>query len=540
MNKENLKIKKAEINFVYSCIPAVNGVNISFKNLFGEYSETERQKRDVLQFEGFSFSEKERELQKVGVHKVNQKIIENLKKFDSIKFKRYRPHCRKGISQYLSLDLDMGFIMPDLRIENCKLQYNERKYTNNKVFSSYKIAKNKEISGFDKDTTDPNDDFSFEIKPIIRIFPNGVSCTLKVIGTSINDDFFYENEVYKVLHLIGLNQNCAPNYLIEFNKDDFKYDYDIFENSDMSRKYFELNGGVIRLTLFNLFKLLIKKLIQEPLSVRFSSDNASVNLLCGKHLIKPSLNDQSSIFEQKETQSPWVVSNLELEESCFKEFSSTHLDDSGKILGTKKSETLKSFQKAITPLLFRTPDLNLSDFSFDSSYYHYSEWESDYLPVYSIHFDDRQFVQMSRRSLLTLTGGDGISDKYPGKYFVPGLLDISEMVRVRWQTLVLLNYLSDKQIRSIKNGDFFEINQELGDKNSTGLDSIINQIYQLSTCLDSPSSYVVSGDALREIQERLVDTFRLPELTKVVLKKSDIIESLRNLSIKRKALKVVF
>ena len=321
MKTKHLKIKKAEVNFVYSCIPALNGVNISFKSLFGEYSDSERKEKDIIDYKGFSFAEKENELQEEGIHKVNKQIVENLKKYNAIKFKRYRPHCRKGISHYLSLDLDMGFVMPDLLLKDCKLQYNDRKYTNNEVFEKYKKPRDININGFDPNTTDPNEQFTFDIKPIIRIFPNGVSCTLKIIGTSINNEYFFENEVYKILHLIGLNQNCAPNYFIEFKSDNINYEYDLFDEDKNDQSFFRSDQGVIKITLFNLFKLLIKKLIQDPLSARFPSDNHTVSLLCGKHLIKKSRNSQNSHFEHKETQSPWVVSNLELESSILTDIS---------------------------------------------------------------------------------------------------------------------------------------------------------------------------------------------------------------------------
>ena len=425
----------------------------------------------------------------------------------------------------------MGFVRPDFLFKNCRLKYNERKYTNNEIFDSFK-----------DESTHPNPKINIDIKPIIRIFPKGVSCTLKVIATHIEGDYFQENEVYKILHLVGMNQNCAANYIVEYDKSEYDTEYDVFTNDgDEDEEFYTLENNIVRFTLFNLFRLMIRKCILNPFKEKFERNiEDEVSLLCAKHLIQPSCNEDSNIFERTETQSPWVVSNLELTEDCYRDISSLSHDDPSEILGTNKAKKLKKYQRAITPLVFRTPDLSMKDFTFDTTYYHYSEWESDYLPIYSIHFDNRLFVQMSRRSILTLTKKDGIIESYPGKYFIPGLLDVSELVRVRWQTLLLLNYLSDRHIRSIKTGEFFKPVQESSLIDSSGIDPIIDQIYQLSTCLDSPSSYVVSGDALREIQERLNDTFRVRELTSVVLKKADILERLRSLTIRKRALESRF
>lgn len=519
-----LEVRKAEINFIYSCIPTYKGVNISFKGLFGPKLPNERLD---FAYDGYTLSEKEEELQKLGKHRADHNLIDELKAFDQLKYKRYRPQCRKGISQYLTLDLDMGFIRPQINLENCWLEYNDDKYPDTEVFESHKTV-----------FTHPNESIRLTIRPLIRYFASGMSVSFKITIKHKEGLNFNEHELYKVLHLVGMNQNCPSNYIICFKHSDMVSDYDLFSNEEHINKYFSRHDGIIKITLYNLFKLINQRCILEPLKTRFrASEKSSVKMLCSSFTIKQD-NDELNLFQEPEAQSPWVVSSIELSEGCYSEFSSCYEDSKMQVLGTEKAKKLKKYVNSITPLLFRGPDLNLLDFKFDATYYHYSEWESDYLSNYSIHFDNRLFVQMSRRSILTITREDGIKKHYPGKYFIPSLLDICEIVRVRWQTLVILNYISDLHIRAIKTGDYFEETNDL--VSSSGIEQIINQIYLLSTCLDSVSSYVVSGDALREIQERMNDTFRLEELSRLVLKKAEILEKLRSLTMRKKALDVEF
>ena len=50
---------------------------------------------------------------------------------------------------------------------------------------------------------------------------------------------------------------------------------------------------------------------------------------------------------------------------------------------------------------------------------------------------------------------------------------------------------------------------------------------RFTNCHEDPSTYLCSGDTLRDIQDRLLDTFRITNLTDIVLKKLDMLERLR-------------
>ena len=58
------------------------------------------------------------------------------------------------------------------------------------------------------------------------------------------------------------------------------------------------------------------------------------------------------------------------------------------------------------------------------------------------------------------------------------------------------------------------------------LKSIIELINKFTTSLEEPSTYLISGDALREIHEELISSFRLEKLIELLLKKIDMLERL--------------
>lgn len=458
MIKNKLLIKSFKLNFIYSCIPVMNSVGIaSYKSIFGKDTED---------------------------------VLVELNDGSKLKFDRGIPKSRRGISQYMTLKLNAGFtFLPEL--PKCNLNLNHYKFkTDKKGKENYRK--------FKTDNTDPQG-ISFTIHPIIRIFPYGSSVTFEVRGNSIENKFYNENDIQRFLHLIGMNKNCSPNYLIE---SDAKPEY-------LTSKFYKEDSKKISFTLYGLFQSIVRYIFEDSLA---KYCNKEIQLLCKTRLYKGDPN--LSTFENIESQSPWVVSCLEVGGQTSEIFNYNKNIES-ELPGYEKSIILKPYQNVINGLCLRIPDLNLEDFRYEDAYSNWAEWSSVNLSMYNLYYDERLFVQMSRRSIFTLTEDDEV---YPSRYFIPALLELSEMTRSRWQTLVILNDQFDEFIN--------ELYEDSHHKSGRELKVIIDKLLFVSKTLETPSLFVVSEDSLKEIHERLNETFNIELLVKTVLKKSQIYEKL--------------
>lgn len=496
MNDTHLEIKEAEINFIYSCVPAIDFSNLNFNRLFNIQDD------DTSINSGFVLGKevKDKNLYFPGGIEALPSDEQFLPDFElGLLYGRYRPINRKGISQYLTLKLDMGYVyLPP--ILGCRLKYNDYKHLDGSPGQE-------SFDRFKNEKTNPNKDLVIDIQPLVRIFSNGTSCTLRVFVRNENlDTYIDQYSIHQVLHLVGMDKNCSGNYLLEINELPKFY-------SSFTTDYVLSSNDTFKFTLYKLFQTILSTLINSWAKKL----NKEVILLCKENLIHREDNEHSkaSVLSDSEAQSPWVVINLTLSKKCMSIFESDYYDDTETRPGENKSKALRKYQELIAPLVLRVPDLNPLDLKYEDAYANWSEWRNENLHFYNLYLDSRLFMQMSRRAILTMTEKP---DQYPFKYHHPSLLDISEMTRTRWQTLIVLNYLIDKEIKEFRDSE--------GVFDTSELERIFNKIVQFTACLEDPASFVVSGDSLREIKEKLLDNFDLKSLIESVKQKILFFEKL--------------
>lgn len=327
------------------------------------------------------------------------------------------------------------------------------------------------------------DGIDITIEPTIRIFPIGSSCCLSVSADTkeiknrkINIDL---DDVHKILHLVSQKKNQSTRYKI----------------TDIASNYYKFEEK--KCTIYNIFRFLVDKII-ENINL-YKKNEEDVKLLCEKFL-----NEK---FE--EPQCPWVVSVLEVKGSAYEAFCGSFSKKDFPLIS--KFDAIRKYNKDIAPILYRS--VTGSDFQIEPAYVP-TPFAGNQIGLANMNVDARLFVHMSRRSVLCICKNQ---KKDPPKYFIPVLLDLCEMTHSRWQALIILNRVLDDSLKNFTR------------KKSTTrvrIRSIISLIDKLTTCLEDPASYVIGGDALKELHEKLIDTYRLKDLVELMLKKLDMLEKL--------------
>jgi len=241
----------------------------------------------------------------------------------------------------------------------------------------------------------------------------------------------------------------------------------------------------------------------------------TVTWLC-KHTKLQWLGKELDLIDYRaEVQSPWVVSVLEVDGEVAHAFCDAGGlgDDPArtKVINTRK------FQHDVVPILFRsvsTEGLFLEPAYLDPP-------SSSGIPgLFSVNVDARLFVAASRRSVLCICRDQ---EQDPAYYFLPGLLDICEIVRTRWHMLIMLNRVLDNMMSKM----FIEMRS--GSINTeASLYDIMKLREWLALGLQDPGMYIVAGDALSKIYDNIIDTLRIDQLTEMMLQKATQLEKLHS------------
>ena len=210
-------------------------------------------------------------------------------------------------------------------------------------------------------------------------------------------------------------------------------------------------------------------------------------------------------------QNPWVVTVLEVDETAADAFCGS--GDSGDDPARTKMMRLRKYERVVAPILFRSV---AQDLIFEPAYVQ-PPTPIGIPGLFSVNLDARLFVCMSRRSILCICESQ---EDNPASYFVPSLLDICEMVRARWNSLVLLNTYLDECLRSLLLASLAP------SKRARIVESTRSFRFRLATCLEDPSMYIVAGDALSKIQSDLSQVFRTDSLKEGLLQKMKILDQL--------------
>ncbi|MBF0555208.1 MAG: hypothetical protein HQK96_11745 [Nitrospirae bacterium] len=323
-------------------------------------------------------------------------------------------------------------------------------------------------------------DLDIMIEPTMRFFPLGSTCCLSTTVSKRNDTLLSLNDIHAILGLVQSKE--ADPQSARFIKIE-----------DQKKSFYELFQHIIEQLLIN---------VNEKLKVgeKTSNEIREYGILCNKHLT-----------ESSEPQTPWVVTVLDVSDPAVNVFCGTFCNDESPMRA--KSTAIRKYEESIAPILFRS--VTGADFMLEPAYIRSAHLER-LSGISNMNVDARLFVTMSRRSILCMCKKQ---DDDPAAYFVPVLLDLCEMTRARWHTLVIMNKIIDESMKNFRVGK-----GALSPKER--LQKIINLSDKFIACLEDPSAYVCSGDALREIHERLLDTFKIKDMTEVALKKLDMLERL--------------
>jgi len=304
------------------------------------------------------------------------------------------------------------------------------------------------------------------IRRLLRIMSVGATCCISVELPKRDGHAFCKDDVMKVLKLIRQRDADAPNPL-------------------------EVPGFSSG-TIFSLFQFTVDKLLEASSFDRLEKKEKLIDLSPGT-----------------ESQTPWVVTLLEVDEPVGKAFCSDFLNTENPL--ARKAEAIRPFMPEIAPILFRS--IGESGLVLEPAYL---PANGDNFGFFNMNLDARLFVTMSRRSVLCICSE---KDKDPASYFMPGLLDLCEMVRVRWHMLAVMHRIVDESVRNMRATTGVRPARER-------LLEIIRFREWLATSLEDPGIYILAGDALSKLHEKLQMIFRLSELRESIIGKINLLDRL--------------
>lgn len=248
----------------------------------------------------------------------------------------------------------------------------------------------------------------------------------------------------------------------------------------------------------------------EPLKSVYPLFRDSVRVRCKEAGINWCEDGQFKFIDAKEeVQTPWVVTVLEVDGKVAEAFCSSGGEEADR--AKEKMRRIREFESEVAPILFRSVS---KEFHVEPCYL------SPPAPgiisgLSSVNVDARLFVSISRRSMLCICPD---KDKDPAQYFLPSLLDICELIRVRWHMLIVMNKVVDDFLSQLSRG---------GDRSSETEhhhEEMMKLRAWLAMNLEDPGIYIVAGDALSQIYDDQRKTFRLDELRTMLLGKMDLLD----------------
>jgi hypothetical protein len=295
---------------------------------------------------------------------------------------------------------------------------------------------------------------------LIRVFPTGGTCTLKVQTKDDPQRRFKPKDVLALLNMVKQRFDSSPDSILRVDGDE--------ESCNLYSRFLRSLG---------------------------ESSAPSITWLDRKHQL---------VDTDSESQSPWVVTVAEVDGDVASAFCGGA--DAGDDPARSKMLRLRRYEEDIAPILFRS----VTDTLFLEPAYVQPPTSVGVPGLFSVNLDARLFVSMSRRAILCICR-DAKQD--PAAYFIPGLLDICELVRARWHALIILNKLLDLTIRDIASR---KGTRQMRQTN------LMERRQALATCLEDPTLYIVAGDALSKLYSDLRDIFRLEDLKSTLLAKMDL------------------
>lgn len=445
--------------------------------------------------------------------------------------------------------------------------------------SSYLAIKS--LSGFEliEPITAKLNSIDIKIFPLFRFFPHGSSLDFQIVGTKEKNNIIIE-EAYPFMHLASTEGNkTAMQKLSVFNpENDIWEEYTIFNifKNLVSKKIFVANKYYFKSMIDNkclevpkivlenidLQKVLLEFIEQnnyfinfglysdnlEEISNETTEQNTKQNkikdfclLLREKYEIDDKtiydinnfiLHNLISIIcleeelldykKYEEVNVPWVITNFELNEGrVLKDFCNDYSDVPRSLATKTKIEQIRNYDQYLAHFLYRLVDESFLAFKVEPAYDSYNN-STRYNGYDNMYLDARLYLHASRRSILTVT--DNNFSK-PGSYFLPTLFDLCEGIHTRWQAMIAINIILDNYIRVFANHKIDQFSP------SEKLKIIMRLLKKSLASLENPINYVVSGDTLRELHDKLVETFKIEELENNSLKKIEFLEKIYSVGI---------
>ena len=258
-------------------------------------------------------------------------------------------------------------------------------------------------------------------------------------------------------------------------------------------------------SIYDLFEALVLDLCENSDAVWFGKDPGD----------DPEKNPQQLFRSRKptrvggltETQNPWVITVLDVDGETAEAFCGRPPAEENPAF--EKLCRMKAYERDIAPILFRAVS---KDFVLEPAYLDTVD-VTGARGLANINLDANLFVQISRRSVLCISKNQELD---PAKYFMPGLLDLCEMVRARWHALILMNKKLDWTLRRLRT-----ISRE---DSLTKRRDILTIREWLATGLEDPATYVIAGDALTKLHRSMIDSTGLQGLQNMLLGKMDLLD----------------
>jgi len=298
------------------------------------------------------------------------------------------------------------------------------------------------------------------VERLVRVSPTGGTCTISVTIRQLADQSLGTEDALKMFSLVV---NDDDTFTFEWNADAF---------------------------VPGLFK-------------------ATLDDICGTEQSDSKV--QQLDREYVERQDPWVVTVLEVTGAAADKLLVGSSNDSDP--ARTKMLNIRDYEEDLAQILFRSI---AKGFVLEPAYL--SAPSAIGLPgLFSVNLDARLNVHLSHRSMLCVCRH---AQESPANYFVPSLLDLCELARSRWHSLVILNKEIDKTLFNLRE----TIRNESRDP---WLRQEIMEIREwLAVCMDDQLMYTVAGDALSRIYHVYREWLRLESLKELLFQKVDLLDRL--------------
>ncbi len=208
-----------------------------------------------------------------------------------------------------------------------------------------------------------------------------------------------------------------------------------------------------------------------------------------------------------EPQTPWVVTVLEVDGAVEQAFCSSFSEEPKPLAA--KTRNMAKYLRDVMRILYRP--VGAGDVGLDPE-------PAVLAGCANINIDARVFVLLARRSILVICPR---VDKDPARYLLPDLLDVCEVVRARWHSLIILNRMLDDSTRELI---------ELAKSRGGSPRALAGEILKLRACfaagLQDPGVYRTSGEALSRIYENMLESHHVGELSKLVDEKLRLVDQM--------------